>query len=269
MALIGISSRFLWDVEKTLIVNLDYISKCADCAEIWMMPPFFPSWRTPSMKGDIDKLKDALSVSELKTTIHCPHHDLNLASLNPAAASTAVREVEKCLEVADYLGSSVVTFHPGHFKYPLERRIDMLRSHMSRLNAKAKEHNALLCLENMAPANNFCTTSSEVLEVIAGMDRINVTLDLAHALSEDEDIYGYVRSLGERIRHIHISDFKDGKHPHLPLGNGELKFDQAFAALKTIGYGGIFMIEGEAKNPYEVLPRELSLLRGLLTAAGL
>jgi len=266
--LVGVSSRLLWDVEENLSVNLGFISKNAGLAELWMMPPFFPSWRTPDMKGDLDRLRDALTVYGLPTTIHAPHHDMNLASLNPAAASCALREVEKCLEVADMLGSSVVTFHPGGFKYRRERGLQVLASNLRRLDVKARDYSALLCLENMEQDSMYCREASEVVELLAGLEYVNVTLDLAHALSLGADVGSWVGGLGGRIRHIHVADFRRGEHRHLPIGDGELGFRGVFESLRDSGYRGAFVLEGVSSNPYGTIPRDVVKLKQMLSEAG-
>jgi sugar phosphate isomerase/epimerase len=266
---VGVSSRILWEAEENLAVNLDFLSKFADVVELWMMPPFFPSWRASQMKGDLDRLKDVLTVYGLKTTIHAPHHDMNLASLNPAAASCAVREVEKCLEVADLFGSSVVTFHPGSFRYKKEKGLLALNSNLKRLDAEAKKHSALLCMENMMAENMFCRGSEEIVQALEGLESINVTLDIAHAMSQPEGIGEYVKRLEGRVRHVHIADFKDNIHNHLPIGEGDLDITSAYRALKDVGFDGMLNLEGASKNPRATIPEDVKRLKKMLEEAGL
>jgi sugar phosphate isomerase/epimerase len=266
--MIGVSSRLLWESEKNLTLALDYVAKHVCAVELWMMPPFFSSWRTPDMKGDLDRVKDALTVYDLKTTIHAPHHDMNLASLNPSASSCAVREVEKCLEVADLLGSLAVTFHPGGYRYVREKGYAVLKANLARLDAKAKDHSVLVCAENMMPQNMYLAGSAEAADAVAGLENVHVTLDLAHALSQEEEIGEFIGRIGAKIRHVHISDFKGKEHTHLPIGEGDLDLAAGLAALKKSGYSGLFIIEGVPKNPYDAIPREVELLKKMLTDAG-
>jgi sugar phosphate isomerase/epimerase len=265
---VGVSSRVLWAAEENLSVSLDFASKVVDAVELWMMPPFFPSWRAPEMKGDLDRLKDVLTVYDLDTTIHAPSYDLNLSSLNPAAASCAVREVEKCLEVADLLGSKIVTFHPGRSKLMREKGMQVLKANFMRLDAEAKNHAAALCLENMAKAGRYCRDAQEISEVLSQAENINVTLDLAHVFLEGQDVSSYVNTLGRRIRHVHLADVKTGEHKHLPIGEGHLDLPNSLKALKSIGYNGIFMLEGVSKNPHTSVPENIKKLKTMLREAG-
>jgi sugar phosphate isomerase/epimerase len=268
MVTLGVSTRLLWEAEKNIILGLDFISKSANAAELWLMPPFFPSWRMPGMKGDLDKIKDALSVYELKTTIHAPHHDLNMSSLNPAVSSVAVREIEKCLEIADHLGSIAVTFHPGSFKYWRESGLVALNASLARLDRSAREYNAILCLENMFGENKFCLGSAEIDSLLRPVEHIYVTLDLAHVLAQDEGISEFTGRLGGKIRSVHISNLKDKHHKHMPLMAGDLDFKEALSALHKAGYGGPFILEGVSKNPYETIPKDIHELRRMLAEAG-
>jgi len=265
---VGISARVLWASERNLAVNLDYISKNADAAELWLMPPFFPSWRTSQMKGDLDRLKDVLTAYDVKTTLHAPYHDMNFASLNPSAASVAFREVEKSLEVADLLGSLVVTFHPGGFRYEKEKGFETLKANLRRLDGKAREHNTLLCVENMAGERKYLTRPGEIAEALSGLDSIHVTLDVPHAMYQGADVEGFVNEISGRIRHVHVADFKTGQDLHIPLGEGNLDLGRAFKSLKGIGYSGLFILEGLSSNPQATVPQDVKRLRAMLAEAG-
>ncbi|MFH0862956.1 MAG: sugar phosphate isomerase/epimerase [Candidatus Altiarchaeota archaeon] len=266
--MIGVSTRVLWVVEENLALNLDYISKVADAAELWMMPPFFPSWRQSQMKGDLDRLKDVLTTYDLETTIHAPCHDLNISSLNPAAASCAAREVMKCLEVADLLGSKAVTFHPGKFRYHKEKAYDSLKGNLRRLDAEAKDRSCLLCVENMAKEGSFLDSAKETVEALTGLDNVHVTLDIAHMLLGRHDPAGYVEKLGSKIVHAHISDFKAGQHAHLPIGQGSLDLMTPLRELEKAGYSGMFVLEGSSKNPHTSIPEDVKTLKRMLADAG-
>ena len=256
-------------VEGNILKNFEFIGRNAKVAEFWVMPPYFPSWRTPDMKGDLDRIRDVLTVFDLETTIHAPHHDINLASLNPAVSATALKEVEKSLEVADILGAKTVTFHPGGFRRFRELGLKSLKRSLTALDDKAKEYGTALCLENMMGDNMYCTGSEEIILILQGLENVHVTLDLAHALSQPEDIGDYVRRLGSRIMHAHISDFRGGLHRHLPIGEGELDYKAVLSALKEAGYGGHFIIEGAPENPYVTAPKEIAILKAMLCDSGL
>ena len=266
--MIGVSTRVLWAAEENLALNLDFVSKVADAAEMWMMPPFFPSWRQSQMKGDLDRLRDVLTTYDLETTIHAPSHDLNLSSLNPAAASCAVREVEKCLEVADLLGSKAVTFHPGKFRYQREKAYDALKGNLRRLDAQAKGRGCLLCVENMGKEGRFLITSDEIVDALSGLENIRVTLDVAHLMLGAEGPSDFIGKLGPKIVHAHIADFKAAQHAHLPLGQGGLDLVTPLRELKKAGYSGMFVMEGSSKNPHTSVPDDVKKLRGMLAAAG-
>ncbi|MBD3388601.1 MAG: TIM barrel protein [Candidatus Altiarchaeales archaeon] len=265
---IGVSTRLLWEREQNIYVILDFIRKHAESAEIWVMPPFFPYWRTSQMKGELDRIREVLEVYGLSSTVHAPHHDLNLSSLNPRASKAAYEDVLKSLESADIMGSETVTFHPGGVRYGRERGLEILKESLKRLDKKAEEYNALLCLENLVDEHMYCRTSGEVLDVLEGLESIHITLDLAHALVQEEDIGDYIGMLGDRIRHVHISDFKGLEHLHLPIGRGDLDFTDALKALKKTGYKGVFSLEGVPQNPFTAIPEETEELRNILGEAG-
>lgn len=89
---------------------------------------------------------------------------------------------------------------------------------------------------------------------------LNATLDTTHLASWGEDPATFVRSLGHRLRHVHVSDYssKGKEKQHLFPGEGEIDWPPFFEALRseeryreisiTIEPGNRFNILGEDKQ---------------------
>jgi D-psicose/D-tagatose/L-ribulose 3-epimerase len=87
----------------------------------------------------------------------------------------------------------------------------------------------------------FLRTAKEALALCQAVDhpRIGVTIDTFHANIEEKNPAGAVRSLGDHLRHMHISE-----NDRSLLGHGHVDFPGIVDALRTIGYQGYLMIEG-------------------------
>ncbi|UKD57048.1 sugar phosphate isomerase/epimerase [Amycolatopsis sp. FU40] len=71
--------------------------------------------------------------------------------------------------------------------------------------------------------------------------RIGFCPDTAHLVAGGGDPAQLIREHRDRVRHVHLKDVRDGRF--LPLGQGEVDFDDVFAALREIGYDGWLFVE--------------------------
>ena len=62
--------------------------------------------------------------------------------------------------------------------------------------------------------------------------------DVGHGHVLGEDLGAAIRSLGPRLRNVHLEDIKGRVHRHLLYGEGDVDFSAVFAALRDIGYRG-------------------------------
>jgi inosose dehydratase len=76
---------------------------------------------------------------------------------------------------------------------------------------------------------------------------INFCPDTAHLQAGGGDPVGLIRSYADRIKYVHLKDFKDGQF--LPLGQGSQDLDGVLAALQAIRYAGWIVVELDAWEP--------------------
>lgn len=114
--------------------------------------------------------------------------------------------------------------------------------------------------------------AKEVREVVdrVGSPNLGVNLDIGHSYLNGEDPETIVALLAGRIWNVHVEDIKDGKHFHLPPGDGDLPFGRYFEALARSGYEGFLTVElySFPEAPVEVGQRSITFLKPLLGTAG-
>ena len=69
-----------------------------------------------------------------------------------------------------------------------------------------------------------------------------ITLDTTHFATAKIDLLDAYGALRERVRHVHLSDFADGKEHRVP-GEGELHLDLFLLALAESAYDDVITIE--------------------------
>ncbi|MEE8142670.1 MAG: sugar phosphate isomerase/epimerase family protein [Planctomycetota bacterium] len=90
---------------------------------------------------------------------------------------------------------------------------------------------------------------------------LGLTLDLGHlAITEPPPLERAIERFREDLLNVHVDDVRDGRHEHLPLGEGELDFEPLLAALVRTGYRGLVQVELSRHSHMAPLMAERSLI---------
>lgn len=73
--------------------------------------------------------------------------------------------------------------------------------------------------------------------------RIGFCPDTAHLAAGGADPAAVIRKYPDRIRHVHLKDFREDPFQFLPLGEGDLDFPDIIRAVKESGYDSWLMVE--------------------------
>jgi len=221
-----------------------------------------------------DQVRDVLG----GTACEMPQVHL-LISANVAAADDAKRRrdvatVKRQIELSARMGIRVGVIHPGGeqpatFEGELaerERRIESFRE----LADHGADLGFSLAIENMTDGvrNNrsavgqrrYGATIEELHTLIDAIDRPNVgiCLDVGHGQVQGYDMAESVRQCGERLIATHIQDNDGTRDAHLAPTRGDIDWKTGIAALREIGYEGLFNLEIPGERG---LPPDLTLKR--------
>lgn len=191
------------------------------------------------------------------------------AGINPISPDASVRKkslahLVRCIETSAELGAHLIAgplFAPIGY-LPGRRRngeewmwaIETFQS----LRGLLEANDMTLAIEPVNRSETFfLNTGAEASALCEAVDhpRIGVTVDTFHANIEEKNIAEAVRSLGKRLKHLHVSENDRGL-----LGSGHVDFPGIVAALRQIDYDGFLMIEGFGYSPNE--PDSLGALWG-------
>jgi sugar phosphate isomerase/epimerase len=145
--------------------------------------------------------------------------------------------VRRALALAGEVGARSVVAHPelsdgtdyGHW----------LRKHHEELSPPDAPR---LAIENLPlkVVNKKPRYKAHTVERVAAFARI--TFDSTHFATAGVDVLAAYEALWERVGHIHLSNFREGKEHRLPQ-DGELPLDRLLAALVARGYTGVVSVE--------------------------
>jgi sugar phosphate isomerase/epimerase len=219
-------------------------------------------WRDD--KGDLLK---KLRGSGLDLSVHGPIGDLNIASSNQGIREESIKQVIQAIEEAAEMGAKVITVHPGYLTGRLDEPEgiwDMQIEAFKRFAKRGKELGLIVAMETMERRNKEVVIHPEIANRITdavNMDNFGVTFDISHAHTV-MDVVEFIRTL-DRIKHIHISDTKDGK-VHVLMGQGEIAFGPVLQTLKK-KYDGALVIEGwNPKDEMGMVQKSMAFLNAQL-----
>ncbi|WP_105566240.1 TIM barrel protein [Microbacterium halophytorum] len=211
--------------------------------------PFAESWREDALA-----LADDLSRRGFRIAIEtgAPYLLDPFVPFSPSFASddatprTAL--VERAIEIAEIVGADCVSTWSGALPDGVseEEGWRRLAERMRPLVEKAREAGVRIAIE--PEPGMIVETVAQVLrwrELVGDPANLGVTIDIGHAIAVDEPggAVGAIRAAGELLFNVHVDDMPQGRHEHLPLGEGDLDLAATFAAIDETGFSGIAAVE--------------------------
>jgi sugar phosphate isomerase/epimerase len=170
-------------------------------------------------------------------------------------------KLERSAEMAHDLGADVVVVHP-----PFRWQRDYARSFVEGI-ADLESHTGIaFAVENMYP---WRASRREMQVYMPGWnpaehDYSNATLDLSHTATSRSDPVEMARALGDRLRHIHMTDGTgSAKDEHLVPGRGTQPVAELLEHLATVDFSGHIVVEINTRRAGNREARELDLLEAL------
>lgn len=188
-----------------------------------------------------------------------------------------IEVIKKNIAITAFFGCKYIVVHPyievGRSPwegkaYEHEQNIALYTA----LIPTAKEYGVTICLENMFFSGDgrkmiaaACYTGEEAvayvdeLNAIAGEEIFGYCLDTGHAALCGLNIYDMIRTLGPRIKALHMHDNQGIRDDHLQPYTGTACWSWMLQALKEVGYTGNMNFETTAYAGVcgKILPVEL------------
>ena len=171
---------------------------------------------------------------------------------------------EKYFRTAKYIGANKVVLHGLMTVYKSSltnseyfRRFDILQNSASKYNVSLLQENVNLFRSNDI---GFIKDMKTEIPLSAGF-----VCDIKQAVRGDISPFEMIKTMGNRLGHIHINDFDNNGKCVLP-GKGCFDFDLFFDTIKNTGFDNVIIIEvyrssfetlNELSDSYEFLKKFL------------
>jgi sugar phosphate isomerase/epimerase len=213
---------------------------------------------------------DALSQQTSAVAQLSDHHEIPISAVHAPCLLFTQRvwgtepwgKLERSAEMAQAVGAAVVVVHP-----PFRWQRDYARDIVNGIAAIEESTGIAFAVENMYP---WRATSKRGVEMyLPGWDPseepyANTTIDLSHAAIAASDPISMARRLGDRLRHIHLTDGTgSAKDEHLVPGRGSMGAAGFLQHLAQTGFAGEVIVEINTRKCNTREERELDLRESL------
>lgn len=193
---------------------------------------------------------DALSQQTSAVKQLMDHHQVPISAVHAPCLLFTQRvwglepwgKLERSAEMAEEVGAEVVVVHP-----PFRWQRDYGRDFVDGIAALEESSGIAFAVENMYP---WRASSKRHLPMYvpswdpSEQDYANTTIDLSHAAIAQDDPVAMAERLGDRLRHIHLTDGTDSaKDEHLVPGRGDIGADRFLRHLAATGFTGEIVVE--------------------------
>ncbi|MBO5897713.1 MAG: sugar phosphate isomerase/epimerase, partial [Clostridia bacterium] len=131
-----------------------------------------------------------------------------------------------------------------------DSRMEPAKESLAMLAEIAHREGAVMCVEDL-PRTCLGRCSDDMLELLSVDDRLRVCFDTNHLLIEDN--LTFIRRLGDKIVTTHVSDYDFVNERHWIPGEGKVDWQALIAALKEVGYNGVWMYEVGPQCPEHII----------------
>jgi sugar phosphate isomerase/epimerase len=193
---------------------------------------------------------DALSqqTSAIKQLIE--HHEMPVCAIHAPCLLWTQRvwgtepwgKLERSADLAHEVGADVVVVHP-----PFRWQKEYSAGFVDGIAALEESTGIAFAVENMYPWRASSRRGMEMY--LPGWDPseqpyANTTIDLSHAAIAGSDVIAMADRLGDRLRHIHLTDGSgSAKDEHLVPGRGSMGASAFLAHLAEKGFDGHIVLE--------------------------
>ncbi len=171
-------------------------------------------------------------------------------------------KLERSAEMAEAVGADVVVVHP-----PFRWQKDYAAGFVEGIASLEARTGIAFAVENMYP---WRASSRRGMEMYlpgwdpSDEDYANTTIDLSHAAIARTDVVAMAERMGERLRHIHLTDGTgSAKDEHLVPGRGVMRAEDFLRHLARTDFSGHVVLEINTRRCANRAERESDLRESL------
>jgi sugar phosphate isomerase/epimerase len=190
---------------------------------------------------DREGVLKALKASGLSVVGHTTYY-LPFASPVNAIREAAIHDVTRCLGFFKEAGASMVTVHPdpGVGAVEIKTTVSLNALSFKIISDEASKHDLSIIVENVPGHFSSVEAIRTILDRVPGL---GFHLDVGHAFIRRNRFQQLLTAFKTKLCHVHLSDNRLREDDHMPLGAGNIDWQDVAASIKKTGYDGTFTLE--------------------------
>ncbi len=180
------------------------------------------------------------------SSVHLPFSPFD--KIDPASTDKEKRDnflkiQSELVKISSDCGAEIAVVHPSGEPYKEENRDEHFKYSVNsiyELHELAKKEGIILAVENL-PRTCICRDCKELDKMISEIPDIHFVFDSNHSLIDKNS--EIIKTMGERIVALHISDYEFIDEMHLFPGEGKNDWKEIMSCLEQINYTGTWNYE--------------------------
>lgn len=215
--------------------------------EMGLQPEIYFSGKTLDnlKKEEVEKVSRKLIQKNISVTFHAPFMDLSPGAVDDKIRQVTVFRFNQVMDLVPYFHPRAIVLHPGYdrFRFDDDVALWMENSLMTwkPLTERAEEFSVRLALENVFEEN-----PSILRKLLKAIDSpyLGYCLDAGHGhIFSEVAIWEWIEILGPHLIEVHLHDNHQKVDEHLPVGYGQIDFEEIFSCLRAKNLQPIYTIE--------------------------
>jgi sugar phosphate isomerase/epimerase len=209
-------------------------------------------------KIDIEKTKKILKKYNLDVVGHCACY-LPIGSSSRILRQAAIKEILRCFEVYKKLNTEFVTIHADwpNGLFSTEEGIAFQVETLREVVKKADDFGLNAMYEPINTGMDDIENVSAILNEVKGLF---FHLDIGHANLFGKKPEEFIIEFHKKMKHVHLHDNNGYSDQHLPMGCGNINWEEVLECLKKY-YDGTITVEVFSEERDYVLMNKDELLK--------
>lgn len=200
-----------------------------------------------------EEVREVLEENNFGIVIHLPFRQ-PLATEVDELNEGYLKYQKRLMKTASDLGAEKVVVHADLRNQGREEEEEKFQGQIEEMMELGEQNNLEICFENMGQWRGL-----ELLELGELLDELDASMcfDTGHAFSEvgQEETEEFLEEYCHLISHLHLTDTREGRDMHLPIGSEEVGFEAIGDRL--LDFDGTATMEiFTADNDYILLSKE-------------
>ncbi len=190
---------------------------------------------------DREAVLKKIKATQLGVIGHTTYY-LPFASPINSVREAAIGDVIETLRFFAEAGAKLVTVHPDPGVGPIDAQTTIGLNAMSFkiISDEARKHGLTIVVENVP---GMFSNPEALKEIFNQVPELGFHLDVGHAFIGRDRFKHLLGLFKDRLLHIHLSDNRLREDDHMPLGAGNIKWEEVITSIKATGYDGTFTLE--------------------------